>query len=48
MSFYLNNQQPAGTYAIAEQGDLGLGLNPIDESALNEEKEDDTDNAENK
>lgn len=32
-------QQPNGSYAITEQGDLGLGLTPIDESVMEKEKE---------
>ena len=29
-----------GSYAITEQGDLGLGLTPIDESAIKEKEND--------
>lgn len=28
-----------GSYAITEQGDLGLGLTPVDESVIKEQKE---------
>lgn len=34
-------QPTGGTYAITEQGDLGLGLTPVDEQALNNEKKED-------
>lgn len=27
-----------GNYTVTEQGDLGLGLNPIDESVIEDEK----------
>lgn len=33
-------EQPAGTFAITEQGDLGLGLTPIDEAAVKKDKDD--------
>lgn len=35
----MQEQYPSGSFAITEQGDLGLGLTPIDESVLEKDKE---------
>lgn len=32
-------EQPSGTFAITEQGDLGLGLISIDESVTQDKKD---------
>lgn len=34
-----------GSYAITEQGDLGLGLTPVSESVINTNHEDDDNNS---
>lgn len=37
----MNTPNENGSYAITEQGDLGLGLTPVDESQINKSEDKD-------
>lgn len=44
-NYYASEAPNDGSYVVTEQGDLGLGLTPIEEGKIEEEKNEDGDKA---